>query len=123
MNPTKLADLLTNLTLTKELKAQITSKYSPANTPLPTHHSAAQARALYSRHHSPGHAFEVIISRKDRDSIVEYEALLILYPAGAQYGEWIELLRNTHLCQSPVDAMTDLLEEAYVRVGEVVEGS
>ncbi|KAG9202895.1 hypothetical protein G6514_003918 [Epicoccum nigrum] len=103
MNATEIADLLAILTPTKELKAQITG----------------QARALYSRQHSPGHTFDVIISKKKPD--IEYEALLILYPAGAQYGEWTGLLRNPRLCESPVDAMTDLLEEAYVQVGNVVE--
>jgi hypothetical protein len=79
MNATEIADLLATLTLTKELKAQITG-YPPPPIPIsPLTH-------LQGKHaHSPGHTFDVIISKKKSD--IEYEALLILYPAGAQYGE------------------------------------
>jgi len=38
------------------------------------------------------------------------------------HSEWIMLLANPCLCESPVDAMADLLEGLYERAGKLQEG-
>lgn len=35
---------------------------------------------------------------------------------------WVVLVENPRTCEGPVDAMVDLLEEVYERVGKVVGG-
>lgn len=45
----------------------------------------------------------------------EYEARLIGYTGGsdAPHIEWMLLLENRSLCESPIDALADLLEDVY----------
>jgi hypothetical protein len=52
----------------------------------------------------------------------EYEARLIAYTGGpdAPHGAWMLLLENDSLCESPIDALADLLEGVYAHAGRSV---
>lgn len=68
--------------------------------------------------------FDVITMKSNKNNGSDssgYEALLILYPTGAHYGEWTELLRSKDVCEGPVEAMVNLLEEVYSQVGKLVD--
>lgn len=51
-----------------------------------------------------------------------YDARLIAYTGGldAPKGEWMLLLENRSLCESPIDALADLLEDIYLHAGSAV---
>jgi len=48
-----------------------------------------------------------------------YEARLTAYTGGPDTprGEWMLLLENRSLCESPIDALADLLEDVYQHAG------
>jgi hypothetical protein len=61
------------------------------------------------------------VNHEDEISDV-YDARLIAYTGepDAPYRQWMLLLANRSLCESPVDAMADLLEELYQYAGSSV---
>ena len=139
MNDDEMTALITSLALKKELKFQIIgivsftpfSTLPPASRPflylshLLTQSSCfpGEARALYSQQYPRDTIFDVITmkrTKKDGSGSSGYESQLILYPTGAQYGEWTALLRSKGECEDPVDAMADLLEKMYSEVGKLV---
>ncbi|KAF9696119.1 hypothetical protein EKO04_005979 [Ascochyta lentis] len=109
MDATDQSNLLSSITLMKELKSLIKN----------------EAQALFSIQHPTNHGYDVILSKTHGGAGYEYEARLIVYTArsaGERYSEWMLLLVNPCLCESPVDAMADLLEGVYERAGRMVEG-
>lgn len=84
-----------------------------------------EARALFTSQHPKGHEYDVVISKTHGDAGYEYEARLIVYTGHMLpgiHGEWVMLVVNPCLCESPVDAMADLLENLYERAGKAQVG-
>lgn len=61
----------------------------------------------------------------DVDTSDVYGAHLIAYTGGpdAPHSEWMLLLENGSLCESPIDALTDLLENLCLHAGQSVMGN
>ncbi|KAJ4403930.1 hypothetical protein N0V91_006232 [Didymella pomorum] len=73
------------------------------------------------------HSFDIVISKtrqlNDMGTMSDvYDARLIAYTGGldAPQGEWMLLLENRSLCESPIDALADLLEDIYLHAGSAV---
>jgi hypothetical protein len=124
MDATDQANLLSSITLMKALKELVICVSPPPHhTPIGSpNQSPGEGRALFSPQHPLGHAYDVVVSKtRSYGSVVdEYEARLVLYmgkPPAVVYSESVALLVNPCRCESPVDAMVDLLEGLYECAG------
>ncbi|KAF3035719.1 hypothetical protein E8E11_000835 [Didymella keratinophila] len=111
MNATEQATLASSIDLQEKLEKLIISK----------------ARPLFEPQWSEIHSFDIVISKTrqhgDMGTFSDvYEARLIAYTGGpdAPRGDWMLLLENRNLCESPIDALADLLEDVYQHAGSAV---
>lgn len=91
----------------------------PCTTSL-THPDSAPA--LFTPQYPTAHVYSVVISKTPSGTSgtsFEYNARLVLCtgPERALHSEGVVLLVNGCLCESPVDALADLLEGVYERAG------
>ncbi|KAF2032584.1 hypothetical protein EK21DRAFT_109970 [Setomelanomma holmii] len=107
MNAQDQTQMFASIKLMKELKSLI----------------LAETDAIYSPqrpvHLDPPICYEysTVISKSLTLTGYIYSARLIIYTAN--HSEWKLLMTNRCLCESPVDALADLLEAMYERGGEV----
>jgi hypothetical protein len=129
MNSDERETLATSLKLVNDVKHLIICA-SHTLLSLQSHHPlislTGEARAIFAAHNaepakittpapSPrSHTYDVLIDKRRNGEKYEYRARLILYTS---YTEWKVLIVNPSECMSPADAMLDLLEEAFKRVG------
>jgi hypothetical protein len=83
-------------------------------------HQTDEACVLFSPLYSAGHTCDIVTFNIHGGTSYEYQASLTLYkeqPPAATYSEWVILLVNPFLCESPVDTTVGLLEGFYERAG------